>query len=61
MSDKWLAGAIDYGILGLLTLLSVMAVAVALERYMFYKWVRIADVLRNLGFFRVAVQTKDRT
>ena len=37
MNDRWLAPAIDYGILGLLLALSVMAVAVALERYMFYK------------------------
>src|SRR5215467_5018041 len=37
MNDRWLANAIDYGILGLLLALSVMAVAVALERYTFYK------------------------
>jgi len=43
MNDKWLAHAIDYGILGLLLGLSVLAVAVALERYMFYKNVRTAE------------------
>jgi|307.fasta_scaffold599485_1 biopolymer transport protein ExbB len=43
MNDRWLGHAIDYGILGLLVLLSVMAVAVALERYMFYKTVRTAE------------------
>ena len=43
MNDKLLAHTIDYGILGLLLGLSVLAVAVALERYMFYKNVRTAE------------------
>lgn len=43
MNDKWLSGAIDYGILGLLFVLSVMAVAVAVERYVFYRKVRISE------------------
>jgi biopolymer transport protein ExbB len=43
MNDRWLSAAIDYGVLGLLAALSVMAVAVALERLVFYRRVRIAD------------------
>ncbi len=34
---KWLSGTIDYGIIGLLLILSVLVVAVALERYFFYR------------------------
>ncbi len=43
MTERWLAGAIDYGILGLLAVLSVMSVAVALERYVFYRRVQVAE------------------
>lgn len=43
MNERWLAAGIDYGILGLLAALSVMAVAVALERYVFYKGVRVGE------------------
>lgn len=39
----WLQGAIDYGIIGLLLLMSVIAVAIAIERRLFYKTIRIAD------------------
>jgi len=43
MIERWLAVAIDYGILGLLAVLSIMTVAVALERYVFYKKVQVAE------------------
>jgi biopolymer transport protein ExbB len=43
MNDKLLAGIIDYGILGLLLLLSIMAVAVAVERIVYYRKVKITD------------------
>ena len=43
MNDSLLSGAIDFGVMGLLAVLSVLAVAVALERYMFYRKVRIGD------------------
>jgi biopolymer transport protein ExbB len=33
----WLAGVIDYGIVGLLVLLSVIVLAIGLERYFFYR------------------------
>jgi len=34
---EWLKGTIDYGIMGLMLLLSVLAVAIAVERYLVYK------------------------
>jgi biopolymer transport protein ExbB len=43
MNDSLLAGVIDYGILGLLLVLSIMAVAVAVERYVYYRSVKITD------------------
>lgn len=40
---EWLKIVIDYGIVGLLLVMSVMALAVALERYLFYRSVRIDE------------------
>lgn len=40
---EWLRPAIDYGILGLLLLMSVVAVAVALERHLFFRRVSLVD------------------
>ena len=58
---EWLAGAIDYGIIGLLAALSVIVVALGLERYFFYKlFVDVADLLKQMQFTKVAVQTKSR-
>jgi biopolymer transport protein ExbB len=37
MEMEWLSAAIDYGILGALAALSVIVVAVGLERYFFYR------------------------
>jgi biopolymer transport protein ExbB len=37
MTAKWLSGAIDYGVVGMLAFLSVLVVAVSLERYAFYR------------------------
>ncbi|MDB5657264.1 MAG: tonB-system energizer ExbB [Tardiphaga sp.] len=37
MQMEWLSGLIDYGIIGLLLVLSVIVVAVALERMFFYR------------------------
>jgi biopolymer transport protein ExbB len=34
---KWLSLSIDYGIVGLLTALSILVVAIAFERYFFYR------------------------
>ena len=40
---EWLKAAIDFGIIGLLVLLSIVAVGIALERRMFFKKVRIEE------------------
>lgn len=40
---EWLSGAIDYGIIGLLFVLSIVAIAVAIERHLTYKRIRIED------------------
>jgi biopolymer transport protein ExbB len=40
---EWLKIGIDYGILGLLTLLSFIALAIAIERYQVYRAIRIED------------------
>lgn len=42
MTMTWLSGAIDYGIIGLLLGLNVMAVAIAIERASFYRRLSIA-------------------
>jgi biopolymer transport protein ExbB len=39
----WLKGAIDYGIIGLLIFLSFVAIAIAIERHLFYKHLKIDD------------------
>jgi biopolymer transport protein ExbB len=39
---EWLRATIDYGIMGLLILLSVVAVAIAVERHLVYKNLKIA-------------------
>jgi biopolymer transport protein ExbB len=39
----WLKHAIDYGIIGLLVLMSVIAFSVALERYLLYRKIKLAD------------------
>ncbi len=40
---EWLKEAVDYGIIAFLGLMSVAAVAVAIERYLVYKHIRIED------------------
>jgi biopolymer transport protein ExbB len=40
---EWLAAAIDYGIIGLLAALSVVVVAVGLERLFFYRSTKVAS------------------
>jgi len=37
MNMEWLSAAIDYGVIGLLVVLSVVIVAIGLERYAFYR------------------------
>jgi biopolymer transport protein ExbB len=50
MTVKWLSGIIDYGIIGLLVALSIVVVAVSLERYTLYRKLSIAafDDIKSL-------------
>ncbi|WP_371372528.1 TonB-system energizer ExbB [Sporomusa aerivorans] len=43
MLTNFLPHAIDYGIIGILVAMSVLVVAIAVERYSFYRRIRIAD------------------
>jgi biopolymer transport protein ExbB len=43
MQMDWLSTAVDFGVIGLLAALSVVVVAVGLERLFFYRSVDIAD------------------
>lgn len=40
---EWLKIAVDYGIIGLLILMSIMALGIAIERGIVYKNIRLAD------------------
>lgn len=40
---EWLNAAIDYGVIGLLLVMSIIAIALAIERSLIYKQVRITD------------------
>ncbi len=40
---EWLKAAVDYGIIGLLVLLSIIALSVALERHLVYRRIRPVD------------------
>ncbi|WP_028894565.1 TonB-system energizer ExbB [Syntrophorhabdus aromaticivorans] len=43
MSAGWLSGLIDYGVIGLLVVLSILVVAVSLERYFLYRKLSIGS------------------
>lgn len=57
MQMEWLSGAIDYGVIGLLVLLNIVAVAVALERFFFYRSVKAKD-FANLKTLELALTTR---
>ncbi|NCO67747.1 MAG: TonB-system energizer ExbB [Nitrospirae bacterium CG_4_10_14_0_8_um_filter_41_23] len=40
---EWLHAAVDYGIIGLLICMSIIAVALAVERHLVYKKIRLGD------------------
>lgn len=40
---EWLRAAVDYGIIGFLTVMSIIAVGIAIERHLVYKNIRIDD------------------
>ncbi len=41
---EWLSGTVDYGVIGLLVVLSIVAVAVSIERGFFYRRIILAEV-----------------
>ena len=43
MKVEWLSGIVDYGIIGMLVILSILIVAISLERYALYRKVSIAS------------------
>jgi biopolymer transport protein ExbB len=43
MEMEWLSAAIDFGVIGLLIALSVVVVAIALERFFFYRSIDLAS------------------
>lgn len=57
MIVKWLSGIVDYGIVGLLAALSVLVVAVSLERYAFYRKCSIA-VFRDIQSLELTLTEK---
>ena len=42
-SMEWITKAVDYGVIGLLAVLSVIALAVFIERWVFYRGILIAE------------------
>ena len=40
---EWLSSAIDYGVIGFLIVMSIMAVAVSIERHLIYRRISLAD------------------
>jgi biopolymer transport protein ExbB len=40
---EWLHGTVDYGVIGFLLVLSIIAIAIAVERRLVYKNIRIED------------------
>jgi len=43
MQMDWLSGTIDYGVIGLLAVLSVVVVAIFIERFTFYRSIKISS------------------
>ncbi len=46
---EWLKGAVDYGIIGLLVLLSIIALGVAFERQLVYRRISLEDFPNKPG------------
>jgi biopolymer transport protein ExbB len=53
----WLSDVIDYGVIALLALLSVIVLAVALERFHFYRRLRIAE-FTDAGMLELALSSR---
>ncbi len=54
---EWLKIAVDYGIIGLLSLLSVVAVGIAIERHLVYKHIDL-DSFPNKGALEIELTRK---
>ena len=54
---EWLSGTVDYGIMGLLAAMSVLVVAVALERFFFYRKVQLSAYV-NVKELELALTSK---
>ena len=39
----WMSAAVDYGVIGLLVAMSILPVAIAVERYLAYRHIRLTD------------------
>lgn len=57
MTSTWLSGTIDYGVVGLLAALSILVVAVSLERYAYYRKFNIGD-FRDIKSLELALTGK---
>lgn len=44
MNMEWLSGIIDYGVIGLLVLLSVLVVAIGIERWVFFSQIDLSQI-----------------
>jgi biopolymer transport protein ExbB len=54
---KWLSATIDYGIIGLLIALSILVVAIAFERYFFYRKISI-NTFKDIETLEIALTGK---
>jgi biopolymer transport protein ExbB len=57
MQTEWLSGAIDYGIIGLLAMLSVVVVAIGLERVFFFRTID-TDSFSNVKALELALSQR---
>ncbi|OQW99201.1 MAG: TonB-system energizer ExbB, partial [Desulfobacteraceae bacterium A6] len=54
---EWLKSVVDYGIIGFLIVLSVIAVSVAIEKYLFFKRIRL-DTYQDKKTLEIALINK---
>ena len=47
---EWLKAAVDYGIIGLLVVMSIIAVSIAVERLLVYRKINLADFEEKKSF-----------
>ncbi len=54
---EWLKSVVDYGIIGFLIVLSIIAVSVAIEKYLFYKRIKL-DTYQDKKTLEIALINK---